>query len=29
MPHAVCVDSYRDVCVAEINGRRLQKFTAK
>ena len=29
MPHAVCVDSHGDVYVAEINGRRLQKFTAK
>ena len=28
MPHAVCVDSHGDVYVAEINGRRLQKFTA-
>ena len=29
MPHAVCVDSHGDVYVAEINGQRLQKFTAK
>ena len=29
MPHAVCVDSRGDVYVAEIDGRRLQKFTAK
>jgi DNA-binding beta-propeller fold protein YncE len=29
MPHAVCLDSRGDVYVAEINGRRLQKFTAK
>jgi hypothetical protein len=29
MPHAVCVDSHGDVYVAEINGLRLQKFTAK
>jgi streptogramin lyase len=29
MPHAVCVDSHGDVYVAEIDGRRLQKFTAK
>jgi DNA-binding beta-propeller fold protein YncE len=29
LPHAVCFDSRGDVYVAEINGRRLQKFTAK
>jgi streptogramin lyase len=29
LPHAVCVDSHGDVYVAEINGQRLQKFTAK
>jgi DNA-binding beta-propeller fold protein YncE len=29
LPHAVCVDSSGDVYVAEINGQRLQKFTAK
>ncbi len=29
MPHAVCIDSQGDVYVAEIDGRRLQKFTAK
>lgn len=27
MPHAVCVDSHGDVYVAEIDGKRLQKFT--
>jgi DNA-binding beta-propeller fold protein YncE len=29
MPHALCVDSHGDVYVAEINGQRLQKFTAR
>jgi DNA-binding beta-propeller fold protein YncE len=27
VPHAVCVDSHGDAYVAEIDGRRLQKFT--
>jgi len=29
MPHAVCLDSRGDVYVAEINGKRAQKFTSK
>jgi streptogramin lyase len=29
MPHAVCVDARGDLYVAEINGRRVQKFTAR
>jgi hypothetical protein len=29
LPHAICVDSRGDVDVAEINGQRLQKFTAR
>ncbi len=29
MPHAVCVDSHGDVYVVEVDGKRIQKFTAK
>jgi DNA-binding beta-propeller fold protein YncE len=29
MPHAVCLDTQGDVYVAEVNGQRVQKFTAK
>jgi DNA-binding beta-propeller fold protein YncE len=29
MPHMLCVDSHGDVYVAEVNNKRIQKFTAK
>jgi DNA-binding beta-propeller fold protein YncE len=29
LPHAVCIDSHGDVYVAEVNGKRVQKFTAR
>jgi DNA-binding beta-propeller fold protein YncE len=29
MPHMLCVDSRGDVYVAEVTGKRIQKFTAK
>ena len=29
MPHAICIDSRGDVYVAEVNGKRVQKFTAR
>lgn len=29
LPHAVCLDSHGDIYVAEINSKRVQKFTAK
>ncbi len=29
LPRAVCLDSHGDIYVAEINGKRVQKFTAK
>jgi hypothetical protein len=29
MPHMLCVDSNGDVYVAEINGKRIQKFTTR
>lgn len=29
LPHMLCVDSHDDVYVTEINGQRIQKFTAK
>ena len=28
MPHMLCVDSRGDVYVAEVNNKRIQKFTA-
>jgi DNA-binding beta-propeller fold protein YncE len=28
LPHMLCVDSHGDVYVTEINGKRIQKFTA-
>ena len=29
MPHMLCVDSRGDVYVAEVNNKRIQKFTAR
>jgi hypothetical protein len=29
LPHSVCIDSRGDVYVAEVEGQRVQKFTAK
>jgi DNA-binding beta-propeller fold protein YncE len=29
VPHAVCLDSHGDVYVAEVDGKRVQKFTAR